>query len=1020
MSHPPRRVAAARIGRAGRGLLATLAVLAFIEAVRGTALDIPNPAPLFFVAVVYAAFTGGIGMGLLSAAVAFAYTLYFLSIPGAPLHYSDPDLRRLVVIAIAAPAVAVMVGVLRRRAEALLEARAKADLMMRYRDIVEDLDAIVWEADARLTRFTFVSRQVERVLGYSAAHLVANAGFLAGRIHPDDAEAALAERRRAAEAGLDHELEYRLIGADGRVVWVRDIARVARDAQGVPRRMRGLMLDVTERKRAETALKEQSDLLRSILDHMSDGVVVVDEHRKFMVYNPAAERITGTGPADVPPSEWTERYGLFRPDGDTTYPVDELPLSRALRGEAVDGAELWIRPPDVQPGRLVSVTARPLRDARGARRGAVAVFSDITERRRAEKEMRDSEERYRLLFESNPQPMWVYENDSLRFLAVNEAAIQSYGYSREEFLAMTLKDIRPEEDVPALLDSIHRVQPGLYAAGVWRHRKKDGAIIEVEITIHPLSFMGQAARLTLANDVTERRRAERALRTERDHSAIIIQATPSMVCGLAPSGSTLFMNPAAEAVTGYTAADIVGRSFWQTFYPGDEYGQAEQISREIEEGDVRDCEMVLTTRTGEKRTIAWSFVRRLDETGKLIEIVGFGNDITERRGLEEQLRQSQKMEAVGRLAGGVAHDFNNLMTAVTGYSELLLRREKKKDGSCKELEEIHRAGERAAELTRQLLAFGRRQVMKPRVVDLNGVVAGMDSMLRRLIGEDIDLLTALSPDLGQVKVDPGQIEQALMNLALNSRDAMPSGGKLTISTTNVSLDEAYARRHVGVRPGPYAMLAVSDTGSGIDAQTRSHLFEPFFTTKGQAQATGLGLSTVYGIVKQSGGHIFVYSEPGRGTTIKIYLPRVEDPVEVAPAPDARGASAGGSETILLVEDEDAVRSLARDILEMNGYKVLVARDGAEGLQICERHHGTIDLLLTDVVMPHMSGRDLVDRAGPLRPAMRVLYMSGYTGDAIVHQGVLAPGSEMLEKPFTVAALVRKVRDMLDAARATGE
>ena len=896
VSHPSHRAAAARIGRAGRGLLATLAVLAFIEAVRGTAFDIPNPAPLYFVAVVYAAFTGGIGMGLLSAAVSFAYTLHFLSIPGAPFHYSDPDLRRLVVIAIAAPAVAVMVGVLRRRTEALLEARAKADLMMRYRDIVEDLDAIVWEADARLTRFTFVSRQVEKVLGYSAAHLVANPGFLAGRIHPDDADAALTGCRGTAEAGLDHDVEYRLVGADGRVVWVRDVARMARDAHGVPRKMRGLMLDITERKRAETALKEQTDLLRSILDHMSDGVVVVDEQRKFLVYSPAAERITGAGPADVPPSEWTDRYGLFRPDGATPYPVDELPLSRALRGEAVDAAEMWIRPPNVQPGRLVSVTARPLRDATGARRGAVAVFSDVT----------------------------------------------------------------------------------------------------------------------------ERKQAERVLRTERDHSAMIIQATPSMVCGLAPSGSTLFVNPAAESVTGYPAADMVGRNFWQTLYPGDEYGQAEQLSRELEEGDVRDCEMVLTTRAGEKRTIAWSFVRRLDEAGKLIEIVGFGNDISERRGLEEQLRQSQKMEAVGRLAGGVAHDFNNLMTAVTGYSELLLRREKKKDGARKELEEIHRAGERAAELTRQLLAFGRRQMMKPRVVDLNGIVAGMDSMLRRLIGEDVDLLTALSPDLGQVKVDPGQIEQALMNLALNSRDAMPSGGKLTISTTNVSLDDAYARRHVGVRPGPYVMLAVSDTGSGIDAQTRSHLFEPFFTTKGQPQATGMGLSTVYGIVKQSGGHIFVYSESGHGTAIKIYLPRVEGQVEATLASEARGAPAGGSETILLVEDEEAVLALARDILQMNGYTVLVARDGAEGLQTCERHHGAIDLLLTDVVMPHMSGRDLVDRARPLRPAMRILFMSGYTGDAIVHQGVLAPGSEMLEKPFTVAALVRKVREVLDAPRATGE
>jgi GAF domain-containing protein len=391
------------------------------------------------------------------------------------------------------------------------------------------------------------------------------------------------------------------------------------------------------------------------------------------------------------------------------------------------------------------------------------------------------------------------------------------------------------------------------------------------------------------------------------------------------------------------------------------------------------------------------------------------------RGYEEltqtqhQLTQAQKMDAVGRLAGGIAHDFNNLLTVILGHADLLLDPLRPEDPLRRRLDLIKTTAGRAADLTRQLLAFSRKQVLQPAVLDLNAVTAGTQEMLGRLIGEHIALVTALDPALGRVKADPGQIEQVIMNLVINARDAMPHGGHLTLETANVELDEAYVRGHVEARPGPCVMLAVSDTGVGMSPEVQAHIFEPFFTTKGPGQGTGLGLATVYGIVKQSGGYIDALSEPGHGTSFKIYLPRVEEAVAVGTRDPAPTAAPKGTETILLVEDQDGVRELARDILRANGYTVFEARHGGEALLTCERHPGPLHLLLTDVVMPQMSGRELAERLAPLRPAMRVLYMSGYTEDAVVHHGVRTVGSGpgFLQKPFTPATLACKVREILD-------
>ena len=380
---------------------------------------------------------------------------------------------------------------------------------------------------------------------------------------------------------------------------------------------------------------------------------------------------------------------------------------------------------------------------------------------------------------------------------------------------------------------------------------------------------------------------------------------------------------------------------------------------------------------------------------------------------EERLRQSQKLEAIGQLAGGIAHDFNNLLTAINGYSDLTLRRLPAEDPLRHNVEEIKKAGDRAASLTRQLLAFSRKQVLQPKVLDLNSAISELERMLGRLIGEDIELRTMLEPELGRVKADPGQLEQVIMNLAVNARDAMPQGGKLTIETENVSLGEEYAGKHIAVIPGRYVMLAVTDTGKGMDEETKARIFEPVFTTKDLGKGTGLGLSTVYGIVKQSGGNIWVYSELGRGTTFKIYLPRVDEGAAEYKLRAVSQKAFQGTETILLAEDEEMVRKLASQVLGMYGYQVLESANGGAALLMCERHSGPIHLLLTDVVMPEMSGRDVADRLAQLRPEMKVLYMSGYTDNAIVHQGVLNVGAYFIQKPFSPVVLGQKVRQVLD-------
>jgi two-component system cell cycle sensor histidine kinase/response regulator CckA len=468
----------------------------------------------------------------------------------------------------------------------------------------------------------------------------------------------------------------------------------------------------------------------------------------------------------------------------------------------------------------------------------------------------------------------------------------------------------------------------------------------------------------------------------------------------------VYLNNAAAAHGRRPREELVGRTMMEC-YPGIDETEVFALMRKcMDDRTSGTMENKFTYPDAAPRT----FELRIEPTETGIVVLSI--DVTEGRKLEGQLRHWQKMEAVGRLAGSVAHDFNNVLSVILTYTELILSDLRPEDPLRTDLTEIKRAGERAAELTRHLLTFSRQQVVEPRVLDLNAVLAGMERMLGRLLGADVGLTMLPTPRLGRVVADPGQVEQVIMNLAVNARDAMPRGGKLTIETCNVQLDDAYVREHFGVTPGSYVMLAISDTGEGMSRETQVRIFEPFFTTKGAGKGTGLGLATVFGIVQQSGGHVWVYSEPGNGATFKLYFPATDAAAELPPPSSALGALEGGTETVLLVEDDDQVRAVARTVLRSNGYHVLEAPNGGEALLVCEQHPGTIHLLLTDVVLPHMSGRSLVDRIAPLRPKMKILFMSGYSGEAVVHHGALDSGVEFLQKPLTPEALLRKVRKVL--------
>ncbi len=630
-------------------------------------------------------------------------------------------------------------------------------------------------------------------------------------------------------------------------------------------------------------------------------------------------------------------------------------------------------------------------------------------------ELRQSNERYVRMIQSSPDAITLRTLPERRYLEVNEGFCRMTGYTAEEVIGKTSAELNVWADPDQRGATLQKVlREGEVHEEEFRFRTKAGEIRFGQLAAVRVAVGTQQCMLSVSRDITEKRRAQEELRRSEANFRSLIHDAPFGVLRSTLEGRVLQANPALVNMLGYNSEE----ELLQLNLERDVYHDPKQRQSLIEEfsqkKDIHNVEVQWKRKDGNIITALLNGrrIEGADQTQTHYEV--FAEDITQRRTLERQLFQSQKMEAIGRLAGGIAHDFNNLLGVVLGHTEILEEAAGQDKRLQRSVEAIQSATQRAAALTTQLLAFSRKQMVEPRILDLNVAVREIEKLLHRVIGEDIELIIRVQPSASTILIDPGQIDQILMNLVVNARDAMPIGGKLILETSSLTLDDSYVGQHLGAAAGPFVLLSISDTGFGMDQETLSHIYEPFFTTKEIGKGTGLGLSTVYGIVKQCGGYIMAYSEPGRGTTFKVYFPRVSG-VPQAPRASARRADLpGGNETILLVEDETALRELTRGLLEAAGYTVLEAANVEDAIHLAENAHRKIDLLLTDVVMPGMDGHELSRRLTSSCALLKVLYMSGYTDDVIVQRGVLNGGTTLLQKPFGRAGLLGKVRQVLDS------
>ena len=877
------------------GPVLTLLTLAGLLALAQTPWRIPNPALVFLIPVVYSAYIGGLGPGLWSAALSLGFAALYLSDPGHPLRFSAENLPRMLAIALATPAITVMVGLLKQRDLRRMTAHATGRASERYLELVDDIAGVVWEADPSTDpfRFTFVSRRAEPLLGFPWSRWIDEPGFWLERIFVDDRARVRAFAGAAARGGPAGEIVYRVLTADGRVLWLRDRMHGVSGADGRPM-LRGVMFDVTDLKIAEESLRASEARNGAILAGALDCIVTIDHAGRVTDFNPAAERTFGY--------------------------------------------------------RRAEILGRPLAD--------LIIPAGLREQHRA---------------------------GLARYLETGES----------EFMGRRIEQTA---------------------------MRADGSEFPVELTLSRIPGVEPAVFTGFVRDITERRRAEADLRGTLSLLTATLESTADGILVVDQAGKIVSLNRKFSDMWRIPESILASRDDDQAIgFVLSQLKDPEAFLAKVRElyaqPDAQSFD-VLEFKDG-RVFERYSMPQRID--GRSVGRVWSFRDVTERRRAETalleselQLRQSQKMDAIGRLAGGVAHDFNNLLTVILGYGEQILEQVKPHEPTRRAAEEIQNAAERAAALTRQLLAFSRKQMLEPKVLDLNATVATTARLLRRLIGEDIELELKLDPGLGAVMADEHQIQQVIMNLAINARDAMPEGGVLTLTTANADLDDLYAHGHQPLPAGAYVVISVGDTGIGMDEETRARLFEPFFTTKERGKGTGLGLATVYGIVRQTGGYIWVYSEPGRGSVFKVYLPRLEAGVTpVAATPVAHGLPRG-TESVLLVEDETMVRDLLRGLLERHGYRVLIARSGEEALEVAAAHPGALDLLVTDVVMPGIGGPELATRLAPLHPRLRVLYVSGYADDDVLRHGVREGLTAFLQKPFSMEALVVKVREVLDS------
>jgi PAS domain S-box-containing protein len=770
-----------------------------------------------------------------------------------------------------------------------------------------------------------------------------------------------------------------------------------------------------KRKEAEEVLQRQREELQIILNSVPASILYKDKENRFIRVNKTCAELLGRPKEEI---EGKSCFEIFPPDQGEAFWRDDKEVMASGRSK-----RNIIEPVETPEGtKWVQTDKIPYRNEKGNIIGVIGFAIDITERKQAEEALRQSEERYRTLVEESFNGIFIQKGPKIIF--ANQHLYEMLRYDKGELEGMDHWLVY-HPDYQELTRERARVRmqgenvPSQYEVKLQR---KDGSSFDGEINARKIMFDSEPGIQVLVRDITERKQAEKKLRESEEKYRTILENIEEGYYEVDIAGNFTFFNDSLCRMLGYIKDELMGMNNRQ--YTDQENAKKlyQAFNKVYKTGEPeKGFDWKVIRKDGTIRFVEASVSLIKDYRGQPIGFRGIVRDITERKrteeemvSLQEQLRQSQKIEAVGQLAGGIAHDFNNLLTVIKGYSQLSLLDLKESDPLWENIQEIQKATQRATDLTRQLLAFSRRQILDLKVLNLNTLLQDLNKMLRRVLGEDIELTTLLAKDLGRVKIDPGQIEQVILNLAVNARDAMPSGGKLTIETANVELDEEYARAHIGVTPGRYVRLSVSDTGFGMSKEVKEKVFEPFFTTKEKGKGTGLGLSTVYGIVKQIGGNIWVYSELNQGTTFKIYLPRVEEEATFLRHRDDTEILPQGRETVLLVEDDPSVRGFAVQVLRRQGYTVLEATNGEEALRVVQEQAGMkIHLLLTDVVMPQKGGKELADRLKILQPDIKVLFISGYTDNAIVDHGVLEPNINFLQKPFSPTTLARKVREVLD-------
>jgi PAS domain S-box-containing protein len=877
----------------------------------------------------------------------------------------------------------------------------------KYRTILRTTMDGFWMVDMQ-GRFLEVNDAYCSMIGYSRDELLTmRISDVEGVERPEETARRI---QRIMELGGDR-FETRHNCKDGRMI---DIEVSVNYMEVGGARMFVFLRDITERKQAEETLRESERKFRDLYDNAPLGYHEYD----------AEGRITNVNRTDLEMLGYTREELIGQPIWKLNVNEEAVreQVVAKLAGTLPPGKELE-RTYKRKDGTIfpVLIEDRLILDEKGRIKGIRCTIQDITERKRTEEALQTEKQRSQILSENAPFGMVMIDRDGT-FRYINPKFKELFGYDlrdipdgktwfRKAFPDPTYR----HSVISAWINDLKIFPPGERRPRVFTATCKDGT----EKIVNLISVQLETGEnLVTCEDMTEHIRFEETLRESEERYRTLFEGSRDAVYITTREGKFVDFNQAFLDLLGYGREEVMALQAQDSYvFPSDRY----RFQKEIEKnGFVRDYEVRLRKQNGKEMDCLLTASVRRGSDGTILGYQGIIRDITEHKraekemkALEEQFRQSQKMEAIGRLAGGIAHDFNNILTIIQGYCQLSLY-ELKGDHPLREnIEGIKKSTDRAAGLIRKILAFSRRQVMEMRVLDLNTLLMDLDKLLRRIIGEDIDLVTVLTEDLGRVKVDPGQIEQVILNLAVNAKDAMPNGGKLTIETANAELDDVYARSHVSVAPGQHVMLSVSDTGVGMSPEVKERIFEPFYTTKEKGKGTGLGLSTVYGIVKQSGGNIWVYSELGQGTTFKIYLPRAEAAPEEIMEKVAKEEPPRGSETILVVEDEEELRKLAVQFLQKQGYRVLEATQGEEALLICEQHKEPIHLLVTDVVMPGMSGRELSERLTSLRPEIKILYMSGHTNSAIFHHGVLEPGVILLQKPFTLEGLARKVREVLD-------